>query len=138
MPKMTGGCLCGAISYSVDAEPMFMGVCHCKDCQRSTGSKAEPVVALPDATFSMKGSPKSYASKGASGGAVNRSFCPECGSRLTARAETMPGVVMLLAGTMDDASQFKPAMQIFCDSAQPWVELGGQMQKFARMPGAPS
>ena len=44
---------------------------------------------------------------------------------------------MLLAGTMDDASQFKPAMQIFCDSAQPWVELGGQMQKFARMPGAP-
>ena len=138
MPKMTGGCLCGAISYSVDAEPMFMGVCHCKDCQRSTGSAFEPVVALPDATFSMKGSPKSYASKGASGGAVNRSFCPECGSRLSARAETMPGVVMLLAGTMDDASQFKPAMQIFCDSAQPWVELGGQMQKFARMPGAPS
>jgi hypothetical protein len=33
MPKMSGGCLCGQVRYTADAEPMFAGICHCKDCQ---------------------------------------------------------------------------------------------------------
>jgi hypothetical protein len=47
----------------------------------------------------------------------------------------MPGVMMIAAGTLDDPSWVKPAMQIYCDSAQPWVALGGEMQSFAKMPG---
>jgi hypothetical protein len=46
----------------------------------------------------------------------------------------MPGIVMIGAGTLDDSSWLKPAMQIYCDSAQPWVQLGGGLQSFARMP----
>jgi hypothetical protein len=44
----------------------------------------------------------------------------------------MPGVVIIYAGTLDDASWLKPSMQIYCDSAQPWVSLGGEMQRFAK------
>jgi hypothetical protein len=47
----------------------------------------------------------------------------------------MSGVVMVAAGTLDDASWVKPAMQIFCDSAQPWVSLGGDIKAFPKMPG---
>jgi hypothetical protein len=47
----------------------------------------------------------------------------------------MPDVVMIGAGTLDDASWVKPGMQIYCSSAQPWVELGGGIQSFAKMPG---
>jgi hypothetical protein len=50
-------------------------------------------------------------------------------------AEAMPGVIMVQVGTLDDTSWVKPAMQIYCDSAQPWVQLGGEMQRFAKMPG---
>ena len=50
-------------------------------------------------------------------------------------AEALPDVVMLSAGTLDDASWVKPGMQIYCDSAQPWVQLAGEMQRFAKAPG---
>ncbi|HEV7157484.1 MAG TPA: GFA family protein [Caulobacteraceae bacterium] len=135
MAKFTGACLCGAVGYSAEAEPIFMGVCHCRDCQRATGSAFEAVVAIPEAGLTVRGSPKTFSSTGASGQAVHRSFCPECGSTLMARPEAMAGVVMLTTGAMDDTSQFKPSMQIFCETAQPWVNLGGDMQSFARMPG---
>jgi hypothetical protein len=42
------------------------------------------------------------------------------------------GVVIIFAGTLDDASWLKPARQIYCDSAQPWVSLHGEMPRFAK------
>ena len=51
------------------------------------------------------------------------------------RVDIMPGLVLLTTGPLDDPSLFKPAMQIFCDSAQPWVDLQGEMQRFPGMPG---
>ena len=46
----------------------------------------------------------------------------------------MPGVVMLQVGTLDDPSWVQPASQVYYDSAQPWVRLSGEMQRFAKMP----
>ncbi len=46
----------------------------------------------------------------------------------------MPDVVMIPAGTLDDTSWVKPTMQIYCASAQPWVKLEGDMQRFPGMP----
>ncbi len=64
-----------------------------------------------------------------------RRFCPNCGSTLFDTAEAIPGAVMVMTRTLDDPSWAKPAMEIFCDSAQPWVSLGGDMQRFPRMIG---
>ena len=134
MTQFTGGCLCGKVRYSAIADPIFMGVCHCKDCQRATGSAFEAVIAVPEASVTIQGSPKSFAVKGDTGNDVRRSFCPDCGSTLMSAAAIMPNVVMLTTGTLDDSSSFKPAMQIYCDSAQPWVQLGGEMKQFPKMP----
>ena len=73
--------------------------------------------------------------KGDSGKAVGRCFCPDCGSPILSDVEAMPGIAIIKAGTLDDTNSLKPGMQIFCDSAQPWVQLGGEMKHFARMPG---
>jgi hypothetical protein len=73
--------------------------------------------------------------RGDSGKSIHRTFCPECGSSIADEADALPDMVMLSAGTLDDPGWVKPAMQIFCDSAQPWVHLGGEMQRFPRMPG---
>ena len=45
--KIEGGCLCGKVRYSADVDPTFVAVCHCKNCQKSTGSAFSVVVALP-------------------------------------------------------------------------------------------
>ena len=49
MAEIVGGCLCGQVRYSGTAEPMFTGVCHCKDCQRETGTAFNIVIAVPQA-----------------------------------------------------------------------------------------
>ena len=137
MPQFNGGCLCGKIRYSANADPIFMAVCHCKDCQRATGSAFEAILAVPEAAVSVQGTPKQFAVTADSGKQIRRSFCPDCGSTLMTVADAMPGALMLLTGTLDDTSQFKPTMQIYCDSAQPRVDLGGGIPRFAKMPGPP-
>ena len=136
MAQITGGCLCGKVRYSANVEPMFTGVCHCRDCQKFGGSAFAVVVAVPKDALSVKGDLRSFSKPGDSGQSIERRFCPECGSTICDEAAVMPGVVMIAAGSLDDASWLKPAMQIYCDSAQPWVQLGGGLQSFPKMPPA--
>ena|SRR5690348_14822844 len=134
MVQITGGCLCGKVRYSGNAEPVFVGVCHCRDCQKFTGSAFAVVIGVPEAAISVQGRVATYRKPGDSGKPIERRFCPECGASIADAAEALPGVMMLGAGTLDDASWVKPGAQIYCDSAQPWVELGGEMPRFAKMP----
>jgi len=102
--KIEGGCLCGKVRYSADAEPEFVGVCHCKNCQKGTGTAFSVVVALPSPALSVQGTLHTFTGRGDSGKITYRRFCPECGSALIDEAEVMPGVTMILAGTLDDTS----------------------------------
>jgi hypothetical protein len=46
----------------------------------------------------------------------------------------MPDVTFIKAGTLDDTSWLAPSMEVYCDSAQPWVGLSGEMKRFPKMP----
>jgi hypothetical protein len=135
MAEISGGCLCGAVRYSGNAEPMFAGVCHCTDCQKFSGSAFASVIAVPMAAVAVTGTLKTFTKMGDSGKPMHRQFCPECGSGIMDEADLMPGVAMLNVGTLDDPSWVKPVSQIYCDSAQAWAVLGGEIKQFAKMPG---
>jgi hypothetical protein len=132
--KIEGGCLRAKVRYSADAEPSFVGVCHCTNCQKGSGSAFNIVVALPKPSLSVAGALTTFEGRGDSGKATYRRFCPVCGSPVIDEAEIMPNVVMIMAGTLDDPNWVGPAVEIFCDSAQPWVSLGGERQRFPKMP----
>ena len=135
MSHIEGRCLCGRVHYVADAEPAFIGVCHCTDCQKFSGSAFATVVAVSAAALTVTGTLKTFTKPGDSGKPVHRRFCPDCGSSLMDEAEALPGIVMIYAGTLDDRSWLQPRSQIYCDSAQPWVHLGGEMKRFAKAPG---
>jgi hypothetical protein len=135
MPQIAGGCLCGKVRYSANAEPAFVGVCHCTDCQKYSGSAFSVVVGLAKDALSVEGNTTTYSKPGDSGQPTQRRFCPACGSPIVEEVAVMPDMVMIGAGTLDDASWVKPGMQIFCDSAQSWVDLAGEMKRFPKMPG---
>lgn len=135
MPAISGGCLCGNVRYSFDAEPTFVGLCHCQDCQKFTGSAFAVVIGVAKSTVSTTGTLKGFTKRGDSGKSIERRFCPECGASVMDEVEAMPDIVMIATGTLDDPSWVKPASQIYCASAQPWVQLGGEMQRFDKMPG---
>lgn len=134
MQSISGGCLCGAIRYSAETDPAFTAVCHCKNCQRQTGTASSVIVGLPAGSLSISGPLKTFRDTGDSGKAVYRRFCSTCGSPIVTDVEVMPGLTFLKAGTLDDTGWLKPAMEIFCDSAQPWVPHLAAAQRLPRGP----
>jgi hypothetical protein len=125
MTKITGGCLCGAVRYTSDAEPAFVAVCHCVTCQKYTGSAYSINVGLPGESVTITGS--SHATyedrSGSSGKPFLRTFCSRCGSPISGRGDAYSGLIFLKAGTLDDPSQVKPAIHIWCSEKLPWVVI---------------
>ena len=134
MANITGGCLCGRVRYTVTGEPAFSGLCHCRNCQRYTGSAFEALIAFPAASVSVQGELKTYDDTGDSGQPVHRHFCPNCGSGVVNEVDVLPGVTIVLAGTLDDPAAFKPAMDVYWSSAQPWVHASVERKRFPKMP----
>ena len=134
MANITGGCLCGRVRYTVTGEPAFSGLCHCRNCQRYTGSAFEALIALPAASVSVQGELRTYHDTGDSGQPVHRRFCPNCGSGVVNEVDVLPGVTIVLAGTLDDPAAFKPTMDVYWSSAQPWVHTSSERTRFPKMP----
>ena len=130
--KITGGCACGAVRYEIAANPIFMLNCHCRDCQRATGSAYAPVVVVPRAALRLTGELKYFKLTGDAGKYVDRGFCPNCGSRILGNLERYPDIVGILAGSLDDPSLHKPVMDIFTASAHHWDAMAPEIQKFTR------
>ena len=133
MPQMNGGCVCGQVRYSANVDPIFSAVCHCKTCQKQTGTAFRVVVAVPRPAVSIEGSPHTYIRIGDSGQQVVNRFCPHCGSTVVIEPAALNDTAILPAGTLDDPSWVRPSMEIYCDNAQPRGQLGGGMQRFPRM-----
>ncbi len=128
-----GGCLCGAVRYACEAEPVATVNCHCRDCQKTSGGPYISGMVVPAAAFSFTGEITWYATTADSGRRSQRGFCPTCGSSLFGRPEA-GGLVFVHASTLDDASRFKPAIDIFTSSAQPWDVMDPALAKFEKMP----
>jgi hypothetical protein len=126
----SGGCLCGAIRYTLTAPLNSVIACHCSHCRKISGAGSSHNVAIPTSALSITmGEPKVYADTADSGNRLNRYFCANCGSSLFSRREKMPEMTVLKAGTLDDASGLKLAMNIWTDSALPWMHLDPEIEK---------
>lgn len=135
---LTGRCLCGAVSYSADAEPVVQAVCHCADCQRQTGGPYSVIIGVPRAALHVEGETlSSYTTTGEDhGGETERSFCSACGAPVFSYAAVMPEVAFLKAGSLDDASWVRPSVEAWTRSAQPWVPAFEQTARLDRGPGS--
>jgi hypothetical protein len=127
--ELSGGCACGAIRYETAADPVVMLNCHCRDCQKAGGSAYAAIVVMPKAAVVLTREPQYHRIVGKAGKAVERGFCPLCGSQVTLQLERLPDVLGLQAGSLDDPSLFKPTMDLFTDSAQPWDHMAPDTRK---------
>jgi hypothetical protein len=103
-----GGCLCGQFRYATLAQPKRVTICHCRFCQKATGSAymVEPIFDDDD-FVKLSGSTKTYDQVSAgSGKVVHVHFCGECGTKLWLSFERFPGAVGIYAGTFDDPCWF--------------------------------
>ena len=122
MQKRYGGCLCGAVRYEFSTEPIAAVHCHCRDCQKATGSGFATVfgLAVGDVTLDGTGSLGYFTLTADSGQAVTREFCRQCGSPLFTEAENNPGFLWIKAGSLDDSSWLQPTDACWVGSATDW------------------
>ncbi len=131
-----GGCICGAVRYETTAPPLRVTVCHCRWCQRATGSAymVEPVFDLA-ALRVTQGEPQVYDHRSeGSGKLVHVHFCPRCGTKLFLTFERFPGAAGVYAGTFDEpdwiAVRPEEAKHLFCEVARPETLLPAGAQAF--------
>ncbi|MDO9407421.1 GFA family protein [Patulibacter sp.] len=118
----TGRCVCGTISYEVEADPIVVALCHCDDCQRQSGAAFSTNLLFPKDAVTVAGTPTVFHTTGTGTGEDReRSFCGTCGSVLFTQLAEQPGVTIVKAGTLDDRTGFAPAVEVWTDSAQEWV-----------------
>jgi hypothetical protein len=121
--KVTGSCHCGAIAYEAEVEPARIGMCHCLDCQRLSGSAFRVTVPAPAATFRLlRGQPRFYVKTGDSGAKRRHAFCGDCGGPVYAAAAEDPPAYSLRVGALDQRAELgPPRRQIWTKRRLPWV-----------------
>lgn len=133
----SGGCACGAIRYTGARAPLAMINCHCSDCQRSSGAPFASGIVVMTADLAISGTPKTHAVRADSGKSVTRGFCGDCGTPLFTNGEAHPHVTSIRFASLDDTAGFKPMLDIYTASAQPWVRLDEAIPHFPQSPAVP-
>ena len=124
--SLEGGCACGEISYRLTAPPMIIHACHCRDCQRQTGSAFVINLWIERKFVEVSGAePVGFRVPPGSSGKPHDIFaCGKCGTRLWSKYHAAPGdTVLLRAGTLDNPAAVSPDIHIFTRSKLPWLEL---------------
>ncbi|QIG51199.1 GFA family protein [Nordella sp. HKS 07] len=128
---LEGGCACGKIRYRLAMPPMFVNCCHCRDCQRQTGS-AFVINALTemDRIEVLRGTPEAVSVPTDSGRPHDIYRCPDCRIALWGDYGRRPGLRFLRVGTLDDPAALTPDAHIFTRSKLPWVRLPDHARAF--------
>ena len=131
---LTGGCECGAIRYECSAEPIMAGHCHCRSCQKASGTGHSSHMMVLRAATTITGEAAVYERKADSGNTVRRGFCPRCGSPVWGESSGFPDVLVLRAGSLDDPERFRPGAVVYAANAPGWDHMDPALRSFAKMP----
>jgi hypothetical protein len=131
---ITGGCLCGAVRYEIEAEPLVVRTCWCTDCQKFAAGSATVNVVFPAEAVHLEGDLRDFASTADSGSAMHRGFCPTCGTPVTTGSEARPHLIGIRAGTLDDPELGRPQVTIWTSSAPSWAPIDPTIPQEAKQP----
>jgi hypothetical protein len=128
-----GGCGCGSLRYRLTRAPLIVHCCHCRWCQRETGS-AFVLNALieSDALELASERPELVPTPSASGKGQQIARCPTCRIALRSHYGGLAVLSFVRVGTLDEPDRFPPDVHIYTESRQPWVVLPSGARVFAQ------
>lgn len=131
---VTGSCHCGQFQYETSSELIAPHYCHCGDCRKLYGAVGAGFIVMEDQTR-LSGTLSRYETRSDAGNRKVHLFCPVCGTPVGEQVDAFPGTLVLVPGTLDDASAFKPEMHFWVARKAPWTVIGDGL---AQMDGQPS
>ena len=126
-------CSCGQLRIELRGEPRGVGVCHCLECQRRTGSVFAALASF-DAPFAVSGNATEYVRAGDAGAKFRFRFCPVCGSTVFHTEEGVEGSVGVAVGAFGDPSFPAPQVSVYDCRRHPWVRLPNEVIAFDKDP----
>ncbi len=131
---LSGGCLCGAVRYEIDGEPVIVAHCHCTDCQKMSGAGHTTGAMFAADGVRVSGEVREFRLESGKESEVTRSFCPRCGSPLFGRNSRMPDYLTVTAGTLDEPDRLTPEVAIFSRSKRSWDAIDAALPLFESQP----
>ena len=122
---MEGGCTCGQVRFRLIGMPMIVHACHCRRCQRETGTvHALNAVYEADRVVHTTGEPEAVLTPSASGKGQRIARCPVCKVAVWSNyPQAGPAVRFVRVGTLDEPDRLPPDIHIYTASKQSWVTL---------------
>ncbi|MGB3178573.1 MAG: GFA family protein [Albidovulum sp.] len=121
---MRGHCLCGAVSFEVDAPVQACVNCHCDSCRRQCAAPMTTYIGVLDGQWRWTGvEPKIYNSSPG----VERRFCATCGSPVSFRSKKMSGVMHLYVAALEEPGNLEPTLHVAYEEKLPWLKLADDL-----------
>jgi hypothetical protein len=122
--RLEGGCACGAVRYRLASGPLFVHCCHCRDCQRQTGSAfVLNAIIETDRIALLSGAPEPVTVPTDSGRPHRIFRCPNCQAAVWSEYGGVAKLRFVRVGTLDDPAALPPDVHIYVRSKLPWVKL---------------
>ena len=137
MTQRTGKCLCGAVNFTLNAEPLAVRVCWCRDCQHLAANGTVNML-VPTSALTISGVLSEHTKTASSGNAITRQFCPNCGTHLFAKSDARPQFRVIRVGTLDEPCSIQPNINIWASSAPTWACLDPSLERVDQQPAPPS
>ena len=131
-PPYAGGCLCGQVRYLATAPSLNTRICHCRACQKATGSAFYARAMFPKDAVAIEGRTARYRSSER----LWRHFCPDCGTPVFAEPLDMPDRLAVTLATLDEPDAIKPQMHVWTSSRIDWLKLDDGLPQYPQ--GAPA
>ena len=124
----TGGCLCGAVCYRAEADPIRAVHCHCSMCRKMSGAAFLTFVHFPATSFAWTPrEPTRYRSSAD----AERGFCARCGSTLSMHEEVLPDRVQVTLGSLDQPGAIRADDHVWTRSRLPWLQMADELPRFS-------
>jgi hypothetical protein len=109
MDRFEGGCLCGAVRFVATGRPYRVGLCHCLDCRKHSGSLFQTLAMFPQGAVKVEGETGEHA---------GRHFCPRCGSSVFCR---YGDEIEVSVGALDAPDQLTPTYENWTVRREAWL-----------------
>jgi len=134
---LSGSCQCGAVTYSISADPLFTYACHCHSCQQRTGSAFSLGMVVLTESLALQGALTPWSRVSAEGNINTRYSCASCGNIIYGSGDTSPELAKVQPGTLDDTSEVQPEVHMWTGNKQPWLTLSTRVRQFETQPEDP-
>jgi hypothetical protein len=126
---LAGGCLCGGVRFRITGKIGPAVYCHCKQCQRASGSAFAANAPARTRYFELT-SGDDLVSEYESSAGKYRAFCRRCGSPVYSRRDSEPDIKRIRLGTLDSDPERRPLAHMWVISKAPWHSIEDSLPQY--------